>query len=223
MDIPQPADKARSEVLVQTTYEAIKAAILSNHLRPGHKLGHQILAEKFGVSRTPVRESLERLYQEGYVTRVVNRGYFVAEIDAQEVRDLYETREALESYALSRLVVEGLSASASARINEINQRYRELCVEPLSRDRLLVDREFHLSLATEAGNRHLVRALEGIFDRLILKRRVEGYHDMRGLAPWEDHCRLLDALARKDAPGVARVLHEHIQSACSRFLIYLLP
>jgi DNA-binding GntR family transcriptional regulator len=83
------------EVMVDVTYEAIKRDILGNRLRPGTKLTHRMLAENLGVSRTPVRESLERLYQEGYVTRILNRGYFVAEINEQEVRVLYQTREAL--------------------------------------------------------------------------------------------------------------------------------
>ena len=88
----EAVDDPRSlEVLVDVTYEAIKRDILGNRLRPGVKLTHRMLAENLGVSRTPVRASLERLYQEGYVIHILNRGYFVAEINEQEVRELYQT------------------------------------------------------------------------------------------------------------------------------------
>jgi DNA-binding GntR family transcriptional regulator len=118
--LPMSADDSLStaespEILVQDVDEKIKDAILANRLRPGTKLTYIALAESLGVSRTPVRESLERLYQEGYVTRIVNRGFFVAEIDAHELRDLYQTREALEVYALRRVIEGGLSALSATR------------------------------------------------------------------------------------------------------------
>lgn len=216
-------DSAVLDVLVQSAYESIKDSIFNNRLRPGNKLTHQGLAEQLGVSRTPVRESLERLYQEGYVTRIANRGYFVAEIDIREVRELYETREALELYSLRKVVKAGLSAKAAKKLTQINGRYKTLCLENLSHERLLVDREFHLALAEQSGNISLCRTLAGIFDRLILKRRVEGFHDLRGIQPYEDHVRILDATVGKDAVLAERLLHEHIEGASARFAQYLEP
>ena len=210
------------DVLVQSVYESIKGGIFNNRLRPGNKLTHQALAEDLGVSRTPVRESLERLYQEGYVTRIANRGYFVAEIGVQEVRELYQTREALELFALQRLLDNGLSAQGARQLADINARYRKLCLDSLSHERLQVDREFHVTLAEQAGNQHLCRTLAGVFDRLILKRRVEGYHDLRGLQPYEDHVRILAALGTQDK-AAARLLRRHIEGACARFIQYLEP
>lgn len=209
------------EVRVDVTYEAIKRDILGNRLRPGTKLTHRMLAENLGVSRTPVRESLERLYQEGYVTRVLNRGYFVAEINEQEARELYQTREALESYALRLTFDCGVQPRDLKPVQAINTRYAALCKESLSHERVLVDREFHLRLASLSGNAYLVRTLEGIFDRIILKRRVEGYHDTRGLAPHEDHVRLLEAIGAQDQILAQTILHRHIDSACVRLLRYL--
>jgi DNA-binding GntR family transcriptional regulator len=209
------------DILVHTTYEAIKSSILDNRLRPGTKLTHQMLAESLGVSRTPVRESLERLLQEGYVRRVLNRGYYVAEMDLQEVSELYQTREALEVYALQRILAAGPTPAALAPVEEVNARYRELCLQNLSRERLMVDREFHLALAALAGNQHLCRVLAGIFDRLILKRRVEGFHDTRGIEPYEDHVKLLAAIKAGQAELAQTTLRHHISSACARLTQYL--
>ena len=220
---PTSADAEVLDVLVQSTYQAIKDSILGNRLRPGYKLIHQTLAESLGVSRTPVRESLERLYQEGYVTRIANRGYFVAEIDVQEVRELYQTREALEIFALQLIFRAGITQTSLTTLHAINARYKVLCMENLSRERLMVDREFHLALAALAGNQFLRRTLGGIFDRLILKRRVEGFHDLRGIQPYEDHVHILAAISENNEKAAVDLLRNHIGGACARFIQYLEP
>jgi DNA-binding GntR family transcriptional regulator len=214
------ANAADAGILNESVYEALKRQILNNQLRPGHKLGHQLLAESLGVSRTPIRESLERLYQEGFVVRVPNRGYYVAEIDAVEAQELYETREALETYELRRSLEKGLSKADLDRLEEINRRYKSLIGGALTRQRLLIDREFHLELAGMTGNRFLVRTLASIFDRLILKRRVDGYHDM-GTEPYGEHVALLAQLRKGDVAGAEHALSSHIASARKRLLTYL--
>ena len=221
--VPTSADVEVLDVLVQSTYQAIKDSILGNRLRPGHKLIHQALAESLGVSRTPVRESLERLYQEGYVTRIANRGYFVAEIDVQEVRELYQTREALEIFSLQLIFKAKIDQESIIALEAINARYKTLCMENLSRERLMVDREFHLALANLSGTQYLRRTLGGIFDRLILKRRVEGFHDLRGIEPYEDHVSILAAISAHDEAGAVGYLSRHIDGACARFTRYLEP
>ena len=220
---PTQADPEVPDVLVQSTYQAIKDAILGNRLKPGHKLIHQALAESLGVSRTPVRESLERLYQEGYVTRIANRGYFVAEIDVQEVRELYQTREALEVFSLQLIFRKGIAQHSVVPLHTINARYKALCMENLSRERLMVDREFHLALAAISGNQYLIKTLAAIFDRLIHKRRVEGFHDLRGIEPYEDHVRILAAISENDEKAAVDLLRRHIDGASSRFIQYLEP
>jgi len=223
MSAIQNPEELKLDVLVQSTYESIKEAILTNRLRPGNKLNHQQLAEQFGVSRTPVRESLERLYQEGYVTRIANKGYYVAEIDTKEVHELYQTREALETHALKTALAMGVPDSEIKKLKEINKRYKSLCMEDLSRERLFIDREFHLALAKQSHNDYLCRTLAAIFDRLILKRRVEGYHALRGMTPYEDHEKILTAIAAGNDKSALSLLHSHIEGACDRFVKYLTP
>jgi len=214
---------AALERTTQSVYESIKEGILNNRYRPGNKLTNQEIAESLGVSRTPVRESLERLFQEGYVTRIANRGYFVAEIDVHEVRELYQTREALELYSLGRVIETGAALPVMERLEAFNARYRTLCVDTLSRERLVVDSEFHLLLAQCSGNGYLYRSLAAIFDRLILKRRIEGFHDVRGLKPYQDHVEIIQAIKNQDLAAATQLLRNHIQGACTRFTQYLEP
>lgn len=215
-----PAAQAGTSGVNASVYDALKRQILNNKLRPGYKLGHQELAESLGVSRTPVRESLERLYQEGFVVRVPNRGYYVAEISAAEAHELYETREALEVYELRRSLERGITASNLAMLERINEQYHALIGGELTRQRLIVDRNFHLALAGISGNQFLCRTLASIFERLILKRRVDGYHDT-GVVPYGEHVTLLSDLRRGNARAAERALSHHIVGASKRLLRYL--
>lgn len=201
-------------------YDQLRMLILNHELRPGNKLGHQMLAELLGVSRTPVRESLERLLQEGLVVRLQNRGYYVAEITASEAVELYNTREALETFQLNETMQRGLKATELSKINKMQKSYAELVGYELSRQRLLADREFHLTLAALGGNRFLVKSLEAIFDRLILKRRMDGYNDSGG-EPLKEHQRLLDAIRDGDKKAASAALSKHIKNARDRQMNYL--
>src|SRR6201988_5480501 len=94
----------RAENLSARVYAQIKNLILSNEVLPGQKLHHQELSERLGVSRTPVREALTRLVQEGYVSLLPNRGFTCKEIRLQEAEELYDLREALEAFAVEQAV-----------------------------------------------------------------------------------------------------------------------
>ena len=82
---------------------------------PGQKLHHQELSERLGVSRTPVREALTRLVQEGYVSFLPNRGFTCKEIRLQEAEELYELREALEAFAVEK-AIDNLTESGMSQL-----------------------------------------------------------------------------------------------------------
>src|SRR5918999_2179467 len=103
--LKQSKVKARgTENLSARVYNEIKNLILCNEVMPGQKLNHQQLSERLGVSRTPVREALTRLVQEGYVAFLPNRGFTCKEIRLQEAEELYDLREALEAFAVERAI-----------------------------------------------------------------------------------------------------------------------
>src|SRR5512145_3444956 len=103
--LKQPKTKSRgSENLSVRVYNEIKNLILCNEIMPGQKLHHQQLSERLGVSRTPVREALTRLVQEGYVAFLPNRGFTCKEIRMQEAEELYDLREALEAFAVEQAI-----------------------------------------------------------------------------------------------------------------------
>ncbi|MBK9608756.1 MAG: GntR family transcriptional regulator [Betaproteobacteria bacterium] len=204
-----------------TVYVALKELITSNQLRPGVKLIHQELAERLAVSRTPVREALERLFQEGFVTRLPRRGFYVAEIDEDEARELYELREALEIYALRRSMARGIKPADLRRLDAFNHAYKALVRESTTRERMLVDRDWHLALAALADNRALLRSLEAVFERLILKIRIDGYRTVRGEEALREHLGMMKVLRAEDKSEAERMLAEHIQGARRRLVGHL--
>ena len=87
---------------VERAYRNLKAAIVEGRYRPGAALSEVGLASEHGMSRTPIREGLARLWQEGYLDRVVGHGYFVARVTVQQIHDTFDVRRLLEGATAAR-------------------------------------------------------------------------------------------------------------------------
>ena len=215
---PKKTKKGDTNDLV---YRSLKELILSGRLRPGNRLVHQELGDRLAVSRTPVREALERLYQEGYAGRRPRRGYYVAEFDPTSVRDLYGTREALEIFAFDSTCVAGFRKDQIAELTALLDQYAALFPGTVSRARLELDKQFHLKLASFCGNAELCRTLELVFEKISLKRRLDGHGLATGDDPLKDHKALFAAIIEGRYQGGKEILQRHIREACERLLHHL--
>ena len=201
-----------SENLSARVYSEIKNLILSNEVMPGQKLHHQQLSERLGVSRTPVREALTRLVQEGYASFLPNRGFTCKEIRMQEADELYDLREALEAFAVEK-AIENLTEAELDRLREKMRLYGEDVHNRFTRERLVYDQDVHLSIAQLAGNETLKNTLEHVFERIVLKRRTDGLYDLaRGIAAHQEHLQLCEAMGRRDIADAVRIVRDHIQA-----------
>jgi DNA-binding GntR family transcriptional regulator len=199
------------ESLTARVYYQIKHLILSNEVMPGQKLHHQELSERLGVSRTPVREALTRLVQEGYASFLPNRGFTCKEIGMQEAEELYELREAVEAFAVEK-AIEHLTESALGRLRKKIERYGADVQNRFTRERLVYDQEVHLEIAKLAGNEMLRKTLEHVFERIVLKRRTDGLYDpARGVAAHQEHMTLLQAMTKRDVSQAVAIVRNHIQ------------
>ena len=169
------------------------------------------------MSRTPAREAMQRLVEEGFLVHRLNRGYFVSEITEQEAAELYELREILETYCIRKAI----DKSSRADLDEIRQMlrtYEDTIDGHVSRRTLLVDRNFHLKLAEMAGNELVYKTLLGVFEKIIMKRNIEGISASDGRAGLNRHIRILDAIQRRDLDGAVRQTEEHIREGRRRVL-----
>jgi DNA-binding GntR family transcriptional regulator len=199
------------ENLSARVYNQIKNLILCNEIMPGQKLHHQQLSERLGVSRTPIREALTRLVQEGYVSFLPNRGFTCKEIGMQEAEELYELREALEAFAVEKAIAT-LTDAALRQLRDKMNAYGLDVQNRFTRERLVYDQDVHLAIAQLTGNETLRHTLSHVFERIVLKRRTDGLYDpARGIAAHQEHLRLIEAMERRDAAGAVAILRSHIQ------------
>ena len=202
----------RTENLAAQVYKQIKALILCNEVLPGQKLHHQELSERLGVSRTPVREALTRLVQEGYVSLLPNRGFTCKEIRLQEAVELYELREALEAFAVQK-AVENLTIGTLSGLSAKMHSYGQDVQKRFTRERLIYDQNVHLEIARLSGNETLAKTLTQVFERIILKRRTDGLYDpARGVAAHQEHLKLLQAMKRRNTEEAVKIVRAHVRA-----------
>lgn len=204
--------ESKSPNLTQQVYSKIKDLILMYEIMPGQKLQPQDLSEKLNVSRTPVREALAKLLQEGYISLIPNRGYYVNEITIDEAAELYDVREAVESYAIEGCIAHLTDEGLERLVNKINA-YGEDVKGRFSRRRLSKDRDVHLEIADMARNKTLKMILEQVFERIIFKRSIEGiYSQERGQIAHSEHEEMLKYIRNKDMPKAVECIRRHIRN-----------
>lgn len=198
--------------LASFAYARMKDLILRYELRPGQKLAQEDLAQRLDVSLTPVREALRILQREGYVVAVPNRGFYVGEISLKEAEDLFELREALEVLGVEKAVKhrdEAFLRALEANLAE----FRRVVTQTLSRGRILIDQRFHLLIAQQADNESLDRMLQHVFERITLKRKVEGAPPSRGVTAYDEHVAILQAIRDGDAQRAKELVGLHVRNA----------
>lgn len=217
--IKTKAKARRSGDLGDQVYRRLKELILEYEFRPGARLVSEDIARRFDVSRTPVNHALARLEREGLVWWRANRGYQIAEIDAEEAAELFGLREALEAFTVERAAATRTPAALRELRREMLE-YARLGSQPLSRQKLVLDRAFHMAIAELAGNRRLCDILAQTFERLILKRRIEGLPS-RGKVTLDEHALIFEAIAASKPALAVRRMREHIAHSRDNLLQHL--
>jgi DNA-binding GntR family transcriptional regulator len=195
--------------LAEVAYKKIKEAILKHEIVPGERLSHDELVLRLKISQTPTREALSRLAQEGYVTRITNRGYRVSEMTAEEVVELFELRQVLEAYcideAIRRITPDGIEA---LELSVKSSRKSITTNQPLI-DRYITNKDFHLIVAEIAGNSAVCRVLQDTCEKLVLKRRVEGVSH-GGFAVLRHHRDILRAIKYQETKKAQELMRSHL-------------
>lgn len=204
--------KAKPSAARASTTDAIAAritdAVIEHRLPPGAKLGEVALGEIFGVSRTKVRQALIRLAQEKLITLQPSRGAYVAQPDAREARELFDTRRVLERVLVERFAA-GASREQLAALRRHLQRERESIAagDLPARNRLLG--EFHVLIAQMAGNEVMANLLRELVRRSSLAT-LHFQNPHSAACSSDEHAALIDAIHRRDAIGAVRLMDEHL-------------
>jgi len=154
----------RHQTLREIILETIRESILRGTLRPGEKVPEPELAERFGISRTPIREAFRQLESEGFLTVVPRKGAVVTDLSERDVEEFYSIKSILEGYA-ARMAAEKLSDKDIERLNAINERLEQLARENDVKTFFRVHNEFHDLFIRAAGNDKLAE----LIGQLVLK------------------------------------------------------
>ncbi|WP_425836250.1 GntR family transcriptional regulator [Streptomyces fractus] len=202
---------AAGSLLADRAYEELKGAVLANRLRPGDALSVPALAAQLSISRSPVREAVQRLIHDGLATHVPHKGAVVATVDVEDVRQLYVVREVMEGLA-ARLATERLDASRVAELRELLERHeREVGTGVDERTHIEMDMAYHRMIREVADNPHLTAALDTIQGRahLALHQLWRGQEAPR-LAVAE-HRRIFEAMTSGDPDAADLAARDHIR------------
>ena len=188
----------------------LRAAILGGELAPGSIHSAGALAERLGVSPTPVREAMLALVESGLVEVVPNRGFRVSVIDDEDLDEICALRMMLELPALA-LVIEQAS---DASLSELSMRVAELESAAADNDVaafLVADRAFHLQLLALTGNRRLVRIVAELRDqtRIVGLQPLAAEEDLDATAA--EHRTILEALQARDVSAAQHLMTIHLE------------
>ena len=196
--------------------ERLRSGILAGRYRQGEQLNEAALARRFGVSRGPLREAMQRLIQEGLLHNRPHRGVFVPELTDEDLVDIYFAREAIETAALRRVMASGAVVSIARLLTTEVDRMEE----GLQRDdwNTVIDHDlrFHTHLVSAAKSRRLSRMYSPLIaeTRMCLHMLVSGFAGRKDFV--EVHVALVERLAAEDASGaegaIRRHLHEPLES-----------
>ncbi len=189
-------------------YDRIKAMATTFRLRPGERVNELELARQLGVSRTPVREALNRIAAEGFLVATPHRGYTVRALDAQQLMALYEYRATVE-LGVVRLVCARASDQALAELARSVDGSRDEVETDAQALRLLSrDEAFHEHLASLAGNPEFLRSVRSLNERIRFPRWID-LKARRGQTR-NDHPDIVRALQSRDVAAVQALMSQHI-------------
>lgn len=192
--------------IADSAVEAVRTMIVDGALPEGERINEVHLAQKLGVSRTPLREALNRLASEGALTSAPHLGFFVRPLTLEEFQQVYTIRPLLDPEAL-RLA--GLPSAAKLdRLERINAKLGKAASERA----ITLDDQWHLELIGDCPNRVLIELIE---NNILRTRRYEMAlmrESPNVMRATDEHVRILKALRRGDLEGACAALKENMQS-----------
>lgn len=203
----------RAENLSELVYQQLKADIFDFKLAPGERFTESEMCEHYQVSRTPIRQALYRLQQEGYVEVGFRRGWQIKPLNFRYYEELYDVRTILEKVA-----VETLCANPSQASIELEVLKEQWCIAPehylkdiktLSKQ----DEAFHCALVRAAANQEMARIHKELSEKMRIIRRLDFSKQHRIEATYLEHQTILNYIFEHNTEAALNALVSHIQQS----------
>lgn len=201
-------------------YNHLESAILTGELKPRERLVEKDLAERLGMSRTPIREALRRLEERGLVRILPRRGAVVSDISQADVENIYAVRSYLEMLA-SQLAVGRIDPEGMERVREMETAHASLAVGGDVRGLMLANDRFHDAIYMAAGNPCLFELIQQLRRQVHAVRFNAWSRPDRIARSVAEHHQILQALQLRDATRLVERTREHLRVAKEIYLAHL--
>ncbi|MGU3496196.1 GntR family transcriptional regulator [Xanthobacteraceae bacterium A53D] len=206
--------------LGEQTYEELKALILTGELRPGERLAEADMAQRLGVSRTPLRQALSRLAQEKLVTKRATGGYLVVRLDSTAITDLVGLREALDTHA-ARLAAQVATEADLERLRACIAQL-EGVAEHVDASEIAAEYDLglriHIIIAEATRNAALIDAVKQVYERLQLAIWLEVTWADHLIDRLSEHRQIVDAICARNPEAAAEAARSHVQRSLDNML-----
>ena len=192
-------------------FNTLRQAILKGELKPGERLMEIQLAEKLGVSRTPIREAIRKLELEGLVLMIPRRGAEVAKISHKSLQDVLEVRGALEELATD-LACQRIDEEQLAALHEAEDRFKKAVATSTEMEIAEADEAYHDIIYNATGNKRLIQMINNLREQMY-RYRLEYIKDeaQRGTLI-NEHEKILEAIRIRDIIRAKALMKEHIDN-----------
>ena len=210
--LSRPQDLPQRGALAEQVYAELKAQMSDFRLVPGDRFSEAEIGARLGVSRTPVREALFRLRNEGLLDVESKSGWFVRPIDFGKLEQLYDLRVILESASVARLCAR---TDASPALDALKATWLVPAAERLNDGRQVgqLDEAFHATLVRAAGNEEIARVHWDVTERIRIIRRLDFTRAARVEATYTEHAKILRAVIQRKADAAQLLLRTHIEQS----------
>jgi DNA-binding GntR family transcriptional regulator len=190
-------------------FETLRDAIWDGRIARGVRIREEEIARNLGVSRTPVREALQRLQQRGLLVVGAGRGLVVAELSHLQVVELYAMREILEGSA-ARFAAQHASDTEIEILHRLQRELRQVKTDAMAL--VMLNRQFHQAIYHAAHNQYLMQALESLHDSLALLNHTTFRMPKRKESD-EEHRKIVLAIEKRDPDQAEQAARAHIRNA----------
>lgn len=206
-----------TETHADRVFAALELDIVSGRLPMNEKLGEEVLASRFGVSRGPLREAFRRLEGRGLVVRTAHAGVRVVSVSRKALLELYEMRELLEGLA-ARLAARNMPPDEIAALENLLEVDRSAGLRSDAYPLVFGDADFHYRIAEGSGSARLKQLLCGDLYSLIRLCRFRTANVPGQMRSYRDHQRIVEAIGDRDERLAEFLMRRHIALARERFL-----
>ena len=219
------ANRPKAETLKESVYASLRAMILTGELQPGARMTEGELADRLKVSRTPLREALNRLERDGLVANKPRQGYAVSAFDLKDFEDAFNVRVVLDGYAAEQ-ATRSITDADKERLRAMVRQCETMAEAPnRSLDDLIeemqVGLEIHRVIARATDNRVLTQTLSGILDRC----QYFVWLELLWLDEWavarREHGAIVEAICAGNGPLAAELARAHVQVSRNNILRFL--